>query len=189
MTMSQNSCAFTGHRPKSFPWKYDETDRNCILLKEVLATQIAALADRGVTDWFSGMALGVDLWAAEIVLAMREKNPALTLHCLLPYEGQADRWSASVRERYHAILKQAGSVTYVSREYYDGCLIDRNHRLVEAAGLLLAVFNGVRRSGTGATVNYAQKLGREIIIIDPISRAISNTYESFDKNLGMELWA
>jgi len=45
MTMSQNSCAFTGHRPKSFPWKYDETDRNCILLKEVLATQIAALAD------------------------------------------------------------------------------------------------------------------------------------------------
>ena len=33
-------------------------------------------------------------------------------------------------------------------------MIDRNHRLVESADLLLAVFNGVRRSGTGATVNY-----------------------------------
>ncbi len=42
----------------------------------------------------------------------------------------------------------------VSRQYYDGCMIDRNHRLVESADLLLAVFNGVRRSGTGATVNY-----------------------------------
>ena len=51
-------------------------------------------------------------------------------------------------------------------------MIDRNHRLVESADLLLAVFNGVRRSGTGATVNYARKLGREIIVIDPITRNI-----------------
>lgn len=178
MTVNQNSCAFTGHRPNSFPWKDNETDRNCVLLKKVLAAQIASLEERGVTDWFSGMAQGVDIWTAEIVLAMREKNPALTLHCVLPYEGQDDRWSASARDRYHAILKQAGSVTYVSREYYDGCLIDRNHRLVESAGLLLAVFNGVRRSGTGATVSYARKLGREIIMIDPLSREISHTYRN-----------
>lgn len=60
MTTNQNSCAFTGHRPKSFPWKYDETARDCILLKEVLAAQITKLADQGVTDFLSGMALGVD---------------------------------------------------------------------------------------------------------------------------------
>lgn len=57
-------------------------------------------------------------------------------------------------------------------------MIDRNHRLVESAGLLLAVFNGVRRSGTGATVSYARKLGREIIMIDPLSREISHTYRN-----------
>lgn len=171
--MERTACAFTGHRPKSFPWKYDETDRNCILLKEVLAAQIAVLADSGVTDWHSGMALGVDCWASEIVLTLREKNPALKLHCILPHEGQADKWSDSARERYHSILKRANSVTYVSREYYDGCMIDRNHQLVEAAGLLLAVFNGVRRSGTGATVNYARKLKRGIVIIHPISMDIT----------------
>lgn len=60
---------------------------------------------------------GVDCWAAEIVLTMREKNPALKLHCVLPHEGQADRWSDSARERYHSILKQADSVDYVSRQY------------------------------------------------------------------------
>ena len=54
------SCAFTGHRPKSFPWKYNESDLDCVLLKEVLAEQIKAIADRGVTDFFSGMAQGVD---------------------------------------------------------------------------------------------------------------------------------
>ena len=46
--------------------------------------------------------------------------------------------------------------------------------MVESAGLLLAVYNGVRRSGTGATVNYARKMGREIIIIDPLTRAVTH---------------
>lgn len=171
--MNQNSCAFTGHRPKSFPWGYDESALGCVLLKEVLATQITTLVKAGVTEYFTGGADGVDCWAAEIVLTMREKDPTLQLHCVLPHEGQADCWSDSARERYHSILQRADSVSYVSRKYYDGCMIDRNHRLVEAAGLLLAVFNGVRRSGTGATVNYARKLRRKIIIIDPVSRNVT----------------
>ena len=59
---------------------------------------------------------------------------------------------------------------YVSRNYYDGCMLDRNRRLVESAGVLLAVYHGAQRSGTGATVNYARKMGREIIVIDPVTR-------------------
>ena len=172
-TQGHISCAFTGHRPHKFPWKDNEADPRCIALKETLAEQIAMLARAGVTEYFTGGADGVDCWAAEIVLTMREKNPALKLHCLLPHEGQADRWSDSARERYHSILERANSVDYVSRQYYDGCMIDRNHRLVESAGLLLAVFNGVRRSGTGATVNYARKMGKEIIVIDPITRQVT----------------
>lgn len=54
---------------------------------------------------------------------------------------------------------------YVRGQYYDGCMIERNHRLVESADLLLAIFNGVRRSGARATVNYARKLGQEIIVM------------------------
>lgn len=163
--MKRMSCAFTGHRPHKFPWKYDESDSRCVELKQVLNEQIEKLAKSGVTDYFSGMAEGTDLWCSLIVLGLRKTNPALRLHCVLPHKGQADSWSESAREIYSEILKQADSVEYVSREYYEGCMIDRNHRLVDKAGLLLAVYNGARRSGTGATVNYARKLGREIILI------------------------
>lgn len=173
--MRENTCAFTGHRPHRFPWKDNEADSRCVALKSVLREQIVALSETGVTDYFTGGAEGVDCWAAEIVLSLREKNPALKLKCILPCEGQADGWSSSARGRYASILEQADSVTYVSREYYDGCLLDRNRRLVESTGLLLAVFNGVRRSGTGATVSYARKLGRKMILIDPFTQAV--TYE------------
>lgn len=172
--MDKTSCAITGHRPKSFPWKYDEAAPNCVLLKKVLATQISELVGRGVTDWFSGMALGTDLWSSEIILFLRKNNPALRLHCVLPCQEQEIKWTASEQERYRAVLCQANEVFYVNKTYDSRCMLERNRYLVDHAGILLAVYNGVRRSGTGATVRYAQRSGREIIIIDPTSRTISH---------------
>lgn len=166
--MKSKRCAFTGHRPHKFPWKYDEANSRCVALKAKLTEQITKLAENGVTDFYSGGADGVDCWASLIVLELRQKNPALKLHLILPHEGQADRWSEPAQERYHWILGQADSVEYVSQEYYEGCMLDRNHRLVEAAEVLLAVYNGERRGGTAATVRYAQKRGKKIIILDPI---------------------
>ena len=110
-------------------------------------------------------------------LADRPGSPQKTrlkLHCVLTHKGQADKWSDSARERYHSILEQADTVDYVSRDYYDGCMIDRNHRLVDSPALLLAVYNGMRRIGTSATVNYARKMGLEIIVIGPITRHITH---------------
>ena len=167
------ACAFTGHRPKKLPWRYDETDSRCVALKEKLTEQIARLAEAGVTDFFSGMAEGTDTYCAQIVLDLRRKKPALNLHCVLPCEGQADRWSDSARERYHMIVARADFVDYVSRKYYDGCMLARNRRLVDQAGILLAVYNGERRGGTAATVRYARKAGREIIMIDPFTQALA----------------
>ena len=166
-------CAFTGHRPKSFPWKYDEAARDCILLKEVLAAQIAGLAEQGVTDFLSGMALGVDLWSAKIVLDLQKNCPAIRLHCILPCEGQELKWSASMQVQYNTILQQASEVVYVSREYTPDCMLKRNRYLVDHSSILLAVYNGTCRSGTGATVRCAQKAGRQIILIDPITRSIT----------------
>ena len=171
--MEQNSCAFTGYRPHKFPWKANESDPMCVALKAVLKKEIIALSEAGITYFYSGCADGTDAWASLIVLSLREKNPALQLHCVLPCEGQADKWEDCAQKRYHFILSQADSVEYVSRQYYDGCMLDRNHRMVEAAGTLLAVYNGARRSGTGATVNYARKLGRKIIMVDPITLNIT----------------
>ena len=132
------------------------------------------------------MAVGVDLWAAEIVLDLRKKkrghgifglgrkNDAPKLHCVLPCEGQESKWPLASQERYHSILKQADSVVYVSREYDDQCMLRRDRVLVDYSSLVLAVYDGSFRSGTGATVRYARKQGRKLIVIDPATRSVTH---------------
>lgn len=45
--MIEKCCAFTGHRPKKFPWGYHEADVRCIALRQRLAEQISKLVDAG----------------------------------------------------------------------------------------------------------------------------------------------
>ena len=159
-------------------FRSEESARECLLLKEVLEAQITALAEQGVTDFLSGMAQGVDLWSSQIVLDLQKKNPALKLHCVLPCKGQESKWTASAQERYRSILAQANEVVYVGQEYNRDCMLKRNRYLVDHSSILLAVYNGTWRSGTGATVRYAQKLKREIIIIDPVARTLSKFHQT-----------
>lgn len=63
------ACAFTGHRPTRFTFKHDEAHPDCIELKKVLSKQIDFLYHHGVTDFYTGCALGVDMWAGEAVLS------------------------------------------------------------------------------------------------------------------------
>ena len=61
----------------------------------------------------------------------------------------------------------------MGQEYSRNCMLKRNRYLVDHSSILLAVYNGTYQSGTGMTVRYAQRLTRDIIIIDPTACAIS----------------
>jgi hypothetical protein len=71
-------CCFTGHRPEKLRFSESEI---CSLLDEEIKNAIEA----GYTTFISGMAKGVDLWAAEIVLKYRMDNSEIKLICAAPY--------------------------------------------------------------------------------------------------------
>ena len=83
------TCCFTGHRPKSLPFGYDEGAEGCKRLKALLTESIEKqITENGVTHLISGMAMGVDIYAAEAVLELKEKYPHITLECAIPCETQ-----------------------------------------------------------------------------------------------------
>ena len=85
----------------------NEDDARCADLKETLKEQIINLIEaENVTHFITGMALGVDLYAAEIVLDLKARYSNITLESAIPCETQAVKWLAAQRERYYDIAAQ-----------------------------------------------------------------------------------
>ncbi len=160
------SCAFTGHRPSKLPFGYREEDARCVALKASLTAAIEALIRQGVTYFYSGMALGVDTFAAEAVLALRQQYPQISLIAVCPCATQANRWSAAMQARYRGILRQADQVAVLQSTYTPDCMQRRNCYMVDRAAHLIAVWDG-SPGGTASTVSYARQTARQITLITP----------------------
>ena len=88
---------FTGYRREKLPFTESERDTAYLRFRRTLYRVIARLAERGYTDFISGVALGFDTWVAEDVLRLREDNSAVTLECAVPFPEQAEKWSTEDR--------------------------------------------------------------------------------------------
>ncbi len=168
MITKQKMCSFTGHRPNKLQFGYNENHEDCINLKLRLAAAIEEMRGKGVTTFLSGMALGTDIWCAEIVLDLRRAYPGdvIRLMAVLPYENQADNWSEKYRERYFDILARCDDVIILQAHYTKDCMFKRNRYLVDSSAHVIAVYNG-KKGGTQYTVNYAINKGLDLMIIDP----------------------
>ncbi len=118
------------------------------------------------THFISGMAIGVDMICAEIVLELSQKYPHITLECAVPCKSQPNKWSDSMKERYCSILERSNKVTIIQEKYTSDCMHKRNRYMIECADIVIAVWDG-KPSGTGYTVNYAKEKGRKVYILNP----------------------
>ena len=173
--MHEKACAFTGHRPARFNFGYNENDERCLKIKTLMSERIAALVAGGVTDFYSGMALGVDQWAASIVLEMKKEHSDVRLIAVLPCETQADSWSVEQRERYFDTLAQCDEVVTLYKRHTRTCYFERNRYLVDHAEYLIAVFDGDDKGGTSYTVKYGRQQGRRVITIHPDTLAVAES--------------
>ena len=72
----------------------------------------------GITRFMTGMAVGFDMLAAEVVLSVKGICSSITLMAVIPYSGQAERFSDYNRRRYDALRAQADETVVLSDQYY-----------------------------------------------------------------------
>lgn len=142
---------FTGHRPE----KLQQTEKE---ICKGLEQEIRKAIDSGIYVFITGMARGVDIWAAEIVLRLRNEGQNVKLICAGPYEGFERGWSHDWQQRYNAVLRSADLVRYICPGYSRACFQIRNEWMVDHSALVIAVFNG-QPSGTKNTIDYAKRKG------------------------------
>ena len=165
--MLEYTCCFTGHRPQKLPWGEAESGSDFDEFYVHLERTIQNLILRhDVHHFITGMALGSDLYAAEIVLKLEERGYHVTLECAIPFPEQTRGWSPEHKERYQSILSLAHRHTLIQEHYSPDCYQRRNRYMVEQSNAVLAIWSG-GPGGTAQTVRYALEQGRALFVINP----------------------
>ena len=169
MKMTENEgrkkrCCFTGHRPEKLFSRNEGLEAVEKEIKARLKIAVQEAIEDGLTTVITGMARGLDLWAAVVVLEEREKNPDVKLICAVPFHGFEKRWNTNEQAHYQSVLEKADFVKIVCEHYSKSCFQIRNVFMVDRASRVIAAYNGTA-GGTRNTIAYAQKCGVSVINI------------------------
>ena len=156
------ACAFTGHR------KIEDLHKSRI--DGLLARAISFAYEAGCRTFITGGALGFDTLAAKEIIRFRMSHPDVRLKIVLPCKNQSDSWSSAQVSVYEYTLLNADEIEYVSEEYTDTCMKERNKRLVNLCDMMIAYVSRPY-SGAAQTVRMASNEGK----------IIYNLYPSLDK--------
>lgn len=161
----EQSCCFTGHRsiPKD---KVKE-------LRLALHRQIQQFYNSGITIYYVGGAIGFDMHAARMILALKKVHPEVKLIAMLPFQGYMSRWSSQLRALQEGILSQCDEVRYFGTSYDKNLYRVRDEAMVDAAGYCISYCTNPR-SGTGMTVRYAEKQGLWICNLAELTREVES---------------
>lgn len=166
--------AITGHRPQKlnkFMKHGDMLDINYVNYLAYLKYKVSEYVDEGFTYFISGGAIGVDQDFADAVLFEKKRNKFngfndISLEIAVPCKNQDIKWQPKDRVRYLTILKEADNIIELSKKYTPYYMLNRNKYMVEKADKVLAFWDGEEKGGTWYTIQYANKIGKDIEIID-----------------------
>ena len=172
--LRKHRCCFTGHRPQKLNYTEEE-------IKVLLEKAIDKAIEKGYVTFITGMAMGVDIWAAEIVLQKRKSNKNIHLICAIPHPGFEKRRNETEKNRFNKIVSNADFVRKINSFYFSGCYQVRNEWMVNRSSLVIAAFDG-RRGGTRNMIDYAKKNDIEVWnILKYVWKIFRNNWQHIEK--------
>lgn len=167
--MKKKNCTLAGHRPNNLSNGNNDNLPQNLLIKRQLEEEIIKKINDGYSDFYCGMEIGCELWAGEIVLALK-KNPdyqnlGIRLIAVLASEEQANDWDDDTRDLYFDSLSECDEVVYTSNQLIVDGLLLRNGYLAKYTDCLIAVFAGDKDSNTADLIKRMQEKDREIVMI------------------------
>lgn len=190
-------CFFSGPRPQNLPSEsfdpYQHANKRMLLaLREVIIDHID---NKGITVFITGMALGIDLWSARIIMNLRrtEKYQHIKLVGAIPISNQSKIWRLEGREEWNKVFNALDEFHLVHEipEYKIPSRMElneetgleervyatigekmqrRNEFMVDYSSRGIVVYTG-KPGGTQNCALYAvqQGLGNEITLLSPTS--------------------
>ena len=173
------SCAVAGPKPTRFKFGYKEDNSLCRKIKKAMLRQFRRLyRKRGVRRFYIGGAIGVNLWAGELLLKLKEEPgyEDLELAVILPFPGHDAKWDVRSRKRLEYLVRHSVEHLTAGTEDCRESYISQNRYLVDHAQCLVAVGEEHREQETESfqVTTYAREKGLEIIYIHPDTAEVTD---------------
>lgn len=159
-----SSLCFTGHRPEKLP-----TGAALDALLRTLYFHINNAVKIGFTHFYTGLADGIDYYAADYLFRLREQNPSLTVIGIQPCSDYREFFQHSGYSLQHLDEMLDGIdklIVLPGTRSEKGIFLKRNRYMVDhCSGIIAVCTNG--RSGSMQTYRYAVKNGLAYCHISP----------------------
>lgn len=109
----------TGYKPFELNIFKDDAPE-VYYLKQFIEHKLKQLIDEGLEWVLVQGQLGIELWAAEVVLSLKATYPELKLGIITPFYGHTERWNDVNKSKYMQIEQQADFVDSVFHTNYEG---------------------------------------------------------------------
>ena len=163
----KKTCCFSGHRPERLIGLGDTTNIMLKMVLSVLYLDIQTAIEEGYQYFITGMAKGIDLWAARCVMALKcNKYPHIEIGCAIPYRNQKNSLKGEWLGDYEMTYGEASKAVLICDGYTSFCMNNRNQYMVDNSSKLIAVLQQPGRSGTRNTIEMAKAKGIDTKVID-----------------------
>lgn len=146
---------FTGHRffREEEYWHYQDGANQLIDI---------AIQEFEIDYFINGMCIGADLAAAGTLVKRK-----LNWQAIIPCADQWVKWGKLWQRRYNLILSLCPSKVVLHEKFVDGCMHQRNQKMIKESDVCLAMYNNKQEGGTYWTVQMAVQANKQIIQWNP----------------------
>ncbi|ADU30466.1 DUF1273 domain-containing protein [Evansella cellulosilytica] len=135
--------AITGYKPHELGI-FNEKHAHLSFLKYALKKKMQQLIEEYDIEWImtSGQA-GVELWAAEAAIELKETYDHLKIATIAPFQNQEERLGDATKELYFHVWNNSDYSDFVTKRTYDNPMQLRlkNQFIVEKSHALLVLFD------------------------------------------------
>lgn len=150
---------------------FDEKHPGIVYIKKALENQLLPLLDDGLEWVIISAQLGVETWAAELVIELKNTYPQLQYAIITPFLEQEQKWNEAKKEKYRMICGKADFQTSVTKRPYEGPwqMIEKNKFVIRNSDGLLIVYDeeneGSPKFMKNLATQYAERHDYRIISI------------------------
>lgn len=148
----------SGYRPHELGI-FNDQHPGVPIIKKALENELRTLLDDGL-EWVivSGQQ-GVETWAAEIVIKLKQEYPQLRYSIITPFLEIEKNWNEQNQQKYHSIVSQADFVTSVTKRPYEAPwqFIEKDKFIIQHTDALLLLYDEDQEASPKYVKRLAEK--------------------------------